>query len=107
MFVEPVLKGFPLSSLIKEVNFHFRLITIPHTRERIYWTLAAKGPRFEARSNTEHIDPSFKVHIIWKDALGMAPLSLEIRTRLTGTLSAFRQQWSFLHFPLTKHCART
>eukprot|EP00927_Polykrikos_kofoidii_P015234 TRINITY_DN16763_c0_g1_i1.p1 TRINITY_DN16763_c0_g1~~TRINITY_DN16763_c0_g1_i1.p1 ORF type:complete len:414 (+),score=49.71 TRINITY_DN16763_c0_g1_i1:51-1292(+) len=71
LYVEPVNKALPLHLLISHVRFEL------HPRQQVNRAFA-RGPKLEIQRCHSHVCPGFKVHIIWKEGLGMDPTFVRV-----------------------------
>eukprot|EP00933_Yihiella_yeosuensis_P072652 TRINITY_DN81121_c0_g1_i1.p1 TRINITY_DN81121_c0_g1~~TRINITY_DN81121_c0_g1_i1.p1 ORF type:complete len:486 (+),score=77.72 TRINITY_DN81121_c0_g1_i1:37-1458(+) len=91
-YVEAVEACLPINNLIEQVRFEApgTHIEKPIDRRVGDWThsYTCKGPKFEMATFVAY---SFKAHIIWREGLGMDPLSLNIRCATSGSFTACRR----------------
>jgi len=73
LFVEPVNKTLPLHLLVAEIRFQM------HPSSRVA-SARATGPKYEISLQSSFVLalPSYKVHVIWRDGLGIDPVTVAV-----------------------------
>lgn len=91
-YVEAVQASLPIHDLIEQVRFEAPGTHIDKAIDQRVgdWTHSqtSRGPKFEIATFVAY---SFKAHVIWKEGLGLDPLSLNIRCATSGSFSACRR----------------
>jgi len=84
LFVEPVIPGLPLFCLVQEVAFELH----PQLEDQRPQRVRARGPLFELSRPRRQLDPSFTVHILFKEGLGMARVTTTVQPRSSASASS-------------------